>query len=212
MKEFLLWLPGILYAMTIHEFFHGYTALRFGDPTPKLSGRLTLNPLKHIDWFGFIALIIAHIGWAKPVPVNPYYFRNPKRDMGIVALAGPLSNIGSAIIIGIILRFLYPLMISNPVTRILFLMLLFTVMVNLFFAFFNLIPLHPLDGSHILESLLPPEYAMRYREIARYSPFILLGIIFVSYMIPGLNILYPIVFLPSKIIMNLVLGNIPLPF
>lgn len=212
MKQFLLWLPGILYAMTIHEFFHGYMALKFGDPTPKLSGRLTLNPLKHIDWFGFIALIIAHIGWAKPVPVNPYYFRNPKRDMGIVALAGPLSNIGSAVIIGLILRFSYPLMISNPVTRILFLMLLFTVMVNLFFAFFNLIPLHPLDGSHILESLLPPEYAMRYREMARYSPFILIGIIFVSYLIPGLNILYPIVFLPSQLIMKLILGNIPFFF
>ena len=212
MANLLLWLPGVLYAMTIHEFFHGYAALKLGDPTPKLSGRLTLNPLKHIDWFGFIALIIAHIGWAKPVPVNPYYFRNPKRDMGMVALAGPLSNIGSALIIGLFLRFAYPLMITNPVTKVLFLMLLFTVMVNLFFAFFNLIPLHPLDGSHILESLLPPEYALRYREMARYSPFILLGIIFISYMIPGLNILYPIVFLPSKIIMNLVLGNIPLFF
>ncbi len=212
MTQFLLWLPGILYAMTIHEFFHGYAALRFGDPTPKISGRLTLNPLKHIDWFGFLALLIAHIGWAKPVPVNPYYFKNPKRDMGIVAFAGPLSNIGSAILIGIILRFIYPIMVSNPVTQILFLMLLFTVMVNLFFAFFNLIPLHPLDGSHVLESLLSPEYAMRYREMARYSPFILLGIIFVSYLIPGLNILYPIVFLPSKIIMNLILGNIPYLF
>jgi len=211
-QQFLLWLPGILYAMTIHEFFHGYTALKLGDPTAKLSGRLTLNPLKHIDWFGFLALLIAHIGWAKPVPINPYYFKNPKRDMGIAALAGPLSNIGSAIIIGLILRFLYPLMVSNPVTRILLLMLLFTVMVNLFFAFFNLIPLHPLDGSHILEALLPPEYAMRYREIARYSPFILLGIIFVSYVIPGLNILYPIVFLPSEIIMKLILGNIPFFF
>jgi Zn-dependent protease len=208
MKEFVLWLPGVLYAMTIHEFFHGFTSLKLGDPTAKYSGRLSLNPLKHIDIFGFIALLIAHIGWAKPVPVNPYYFKNPKRDMGIVAISGPLSNIISGIIFGIISRILFPFFIKNQITQILIYILIFTAFLNFFFAFFNLIPLYPLDGSHILEAILPYESYLKYKEIERFSPFILFGIIFISYTIPGLNIFYPIVFLPSKIIMGFILGEV----
>ncbi|MEO0275346.1 MAG: site-2 protease family protein [candidate division WOR-3 bacterium] len=204
MREFLLYLPGVLYAMTIHEFFHGFTALKLGDPTAKYSGRLSLNPLKHIDPFGFVALLIAHIGWAKPVPVNPYYFKNPRKDMGIVAISGPLSNIISGILFGILAKFFYPFFYSNIFLKILFYLFLYTAFLNLFFAFFNLIPLFPLDGSHILEAILPYEYYLKYREIERFSPFILLGVIFISYAIPGLNIFYPIVFLPSKIIMSFI--------
>lgn len=204
MKELLLWLPGVLYAMTIHEFFHGFTALKLGDPTAKYSGRLTLNPLKHIDIFGFIALLIAHIGWAKPVPVNPYYFKNPRRDMGIVAIAGPLSNIISGILFGILAKLFYSFFTLNIFIKILFYIFLYTAFLNFFFAFFNLIPLFPLDGSHILEAILPYEHYLKYKEIEKISPFILLGIIFISYAVPNLNIFYPIVFLPSKIIMSFI--------
>ncbi len=212
MKEFLLYLPGILYAMTVHEFFHGFIALKLGDPTAKFSGRLSLNPLKHIDVFGFIALLIFHIGWAKPVPVNPYYFKNPRRDKGIVAISGPLSNIISGILFGILAKIFYPLFTSNIFIKILFYLFLYTAFLNLFFAFFNLIPIFPLDGSHILEAILPYEYYLKYREIESFSPFMLLALIFISYTVLGLNVFYPVVFLPSKIIMSFIFKEAPFLF
>ncbi|MDD5573489.1 MAG: site-2 protease family protein, partial [Candidatus Hydrothermia bacterium] len=103
--DFILVLPGILLALTIHEYFHGYVAYKLGDPTPKLTKRLTLNPFAHIDPIGFIALLFFHFGWAKPVQVNPYNMRDPKRDIVLVSLAGPVSNLVSGFLVGIILRF-----------------------------------------------------------------------------------------------------------
>lgn len=178
LSNLIITIPTILYALTIHEYFHGWTANRLGDPTARLQGRLTLNPLAHIDIAGALCFIFAHFGWGKPVPVNPYNFKNPKRDNMIVSFAGPASNFISAFLFGILFQILrnahfIPLNLSS----LLFNLLLSGIIMNLSLAFFNMVPLFPLDGSHILEGLLPYPMAMKYKEIERYSPFILLGLI-----------------------------------
>ncbi len=145
----LLALP-ILWAITIHEFAHAWTADRLGDPTPRSAGRLTLNPLRHLDPIGTLLFFIVRIGWAKPVPVNPLYFRRPRRDMALVAVAGPVSNVLSAFVFGFLARVL-PL--SGPGH----LLLVYFVYINLVLAFFNLIPLFPLDGWTVLKFFLPQE-------------------------------------------------------
>ncbi len=177
-NNLLITIPAILYALTIHEYFHGWTANKFGDPTARLQGRLTLNPLAHIDILGALCFVFANFGWGKPVPINPYNFKNPRRDNVLVSFAGPASNFVSAFLFGVIFQLLrnatfIPLNVSTN----LFNLLLSGIMMNLSLAIFNMIPLFPLDGSHILEGLLPPAMARKYKEIERYSPFILLGLI-----------------------------------
>ncbi len=172
-------IPTILYALTIHEYFHGWTANKFGDPTAKLLGRLTLNPLAHIDIMGALCFVFAHFGWGKPVPINPSYFRNPRRDNMIVSFAGPASNFISAFMFGVIFQLLrsIPFIIPVNIAAVLYNLLISGIIMNLSLAFFNMIPLFPLDGSHILEGLLPHSMAMKYKEVERYCPFILLGLI-----------------------------------
>ncbi len=172
-------IPTILYALTIHEYFHGWTANKFGDPTAKLLGRLTLNPLAHIDIMGALCFVFAGFGWGKPVPINPSYFRNPRRDNIIVSFAGPASNFISAFMFGVIFQLLrsIPFIIPVNIAAVLYNLLYTGIIMNLSLAFFNMIPLFPLDGSHILEGLLPHSMAMKYKEVERYCPFILLGLI-----------------------------------
>lgn len=172
-------IPTILYALTIHEYFHGWTANKFGDPTAKLLGRLTLNPLAHIDIMGALCFVFARFGWGKPVPINPSYFRNPRRDNMIVSFAGPASNFISAFMFGVIFQLLrsIPFIIPVNIAAVLYNLLISGIIMNLSLAFFNMIPLFPLDGSHILEGLLPHSMAMKYKEVERYCPFILLGLI-----------------------------------
>ena len=177
-NNLLISIPTILYALTIHEYFHGWTANKFGDPTAKLQGRLTLNPLAHIDILGALCFVFAHFGWGKPVPINPYNFKNPRRDNVLVSFAGPASNFVSAFLFGVTFQLLRnATFIPVNVSTNLFNLLLSAIVVNLSLAFFNMIPLFPLDGSHILEGLLPSAMAQKYKEIERYSPFILLGLI-----------------------------------
>jgi len=172
-------IPTILYALTIHEYFHGWTANKFGDPTAKLQGRLTLNPLAHIDIMGALCFVFARFGWGKPVPINPSYFRNPRRDNMIVSFAGPASNFISAFMFGVMFQLLrsIPFIIPVNIAAVLYNLLISGIIMNLSLAFFNMIPLFPLDGSHILEGLLPHSMAMKYKEVERYCPFILLGLI-----------------------------------
>ncbi len=144
MLSFILLLPVILLALTIHEFSHGYVAYKLGDPTAKMAGRLTLNPISHIDPLGLILLLIVHIGWAKPVPVNPHYLKNPEKDMVLVALAGPLSNFITGGIAALLIRFLYPVFPNIILT-----MLLYFAYISFILCFFNLIPVPPLDGWRI---------------------------------------------------------------
>ena len=173
-KSILIFAIAILYALTIHEFFHAWTANKLGDPTAKMQGRLTLNPLAHLDPVGTICFIIAHFGWGKPVPVNPGYFKHPRRDDVLVSAAGPISNFVSALFFGLIFQVLYKFAAVSPD---LFRVLEQLIIINLILAIFNCIPLYPLDGSHILKGFLPRNMLSGYESVCRYSPFILLGVI-----------------------------------
>jgi Zn-dependent protease len=190
--DFLVALPAVLWAITIHEFAHGIVAYKLGDPTPKITGRLTLNPFAHLDLIGFLALLIVHFGWAKPVLINPQNFRklNQKTGEVLVAFAGPFANFSSAFVSVLLLKHFpfsaLPLNISEP----LYYMLGYNVLINVAFGVFNLLPVPPLDGSKILEAFLPPKLYYSYKKIEPYG-FIILIILIIS---PILNwILVPLV-------------------
>lgn len=205
-NNLIILIPTILYALTIHEYFHGWTANKFGDPTARLQGRLTLNPLAHIDILGALCFIFAHFGWGKPVPINPYNFKNPRRDNMIVSFAGPASNFISAFLFGIIFQLLRKSpFIPMSISVILFNLLITGIVINLSLAFFNMIPVFPLDGSHILEGLLPYSLSVKYKEIERYGPFILLGLIIMGNF-TGYSILGEILGPPIKYFMKLFTG------
>jgi len=195
----ILLAPPILLALTFHEFMHGWVAYRLGDPTAKLAGRLTMNPLVHLDPFGTIMIFLVRFGWAKPVPVNPNYFREPKRDMLLVSIAGPAANMLLAFFSGLLLRSFHagnfnfmPVNILQPV----YIMIKLSLQINLALAIFNLLPVPPLDGSKILYGLLPYRYEYIYEYLERYGPFILMGLIMFG-MITRISILgafiYPFV-------------------
>jgi len=170
-EEWIIRIPVLLFAITIHEYSHGKTALSLGDPTAKNAGRLSLNPIKHIDPAGAICLFLFKFGWAKPVPVNPRFFENPRRDIVLMSLSGPIANIAAAFVAGIFIRYF---LLPWETYQIVFINLLF---MNLGLGLFNLLPIPPLDGSHVLENVLPPKAAQKYREFGRYGPLLLLGII-----------------------------------
>jgi Zn-dependent protease len=175
-QAIILSAPAILFGLTIHEFSHGYVAWRLGDPTAKMAGRLTLNPLKHLDPIGTIALFIFRFGWAKPVPIDPRNFRHPTRDMAISSLAGPAANLLTAAVTGLILRVLILIHVGGFVA----ILTSYFVLFNLILCFFNLIPIPPLDGSRLLYHLLPPNLAAGYARLERYGFLILIGVILVG--------------------------------
>jgi len=160
-------IPALI-CITLHELSHGFVAYKLGDTTAKEMGRLTLNPLKHIDILGLIMMAVFHFGWAKPVPVNMYRFKNPKRGMAITALAGPVSNIIIAIVFLALYGFLWPLMYTSEVGSVVLDMLNTTAVISMSFAIFNIIPIPPLDGSKILFSFVPQDI---YRKLMRYERF-----------------------------------------
>ena len=178
-QQLAIQLPPLLFALTVHELAHGWVAFRLGDPTAKLAGRLTMNPLKHLDPLGVLAFVIMKIGWAKPVPVDPRYFRNPQKDMLLVALAGPGSNVLLAIASALLARVLVsvpvlPLFVLQPLVG----MLVASVWINIMLAVFNIIPSPPLDGSKVLMGVLPPEAARSFARIEPFGFFILLALFY----------------------------------
>jgi Zn-dependent protease len=180
-QQLILVVPGFLLAITVHEFTHGYVAYRLGDPTAKLMGRLTLNPISHLDPFGTLALILTQmIGWAKPVPVDPRYLRNPRRDMLWISLGGPASNLGAAVLISIVMHVLVIVFgrptgaVSSFLLEPLYPILFYAMQINVVLAIFNLIPVPPLDGSQILASLLPREQALKFEQLQPYGIIILM--------------------------------------
>ncbi len=186
-QEIAILSPPFLLALTVHELSHGYIAYRLGDPTAAQQGRLTLNPLKHLDLVGTICFFLMKIGWAKPVPVNPMYFKDPRKDMLWVSLAGPGSNlmlaIASAMVAKILVLFqgLIPMFFLWP----LFQMVAASIWINIMLAVFNMVPIPPLDGSKILMGLLPRDVAASYARLERFG-FIILLVLFYTGILPML--------------------------
>lgn len=174
----LISVPGLLLCLSLHELAHGYAAYRLGDPTAKNAGRLTLDPLSHLDPVGTICLLFFHVGWAKPVPVNTRYFKNPRRDIALVSLAGPLSNF----LLAAVLLFVRQFLIFSSVTPVFVLgmMVHYAAVMSIGLGVFNLIPVPPLDGSKILFSFLPWQQAAKYVKYEQYIQFGLLVLLFVG--------------------------------
>lgn len=189
-KDILEIMPGFLLGISIHEFSHGLAADRLGDNTPRLQGRLTLNPAKHLDPIGFLCLLVFGFGWAKPVMINPRNFKNPRRDDAIVSLAGPISNF----LIAFLFMGLIKLTINTSLSPTAIDVFYGTVMVNLMLMVFNLIPVPPLDGHHILGSIGGPKvwnFYFKYREHLRFALLLLIIFRGIGRIIgPVINILY----------------------
>lgn len=172
----LMAVPVLLISLVLHETAHGLAAYAMGDKTAKLSGRLSLNPLKHIDWLGFIMLLVAGIGWAKPVPVNMMQFKDPKKGMAVTALAGPLMNI---LLVFVSLVF-YALGILHEFNGYVMLFLYIMAYYNAVLAMFNLLPIPPLDGSKVLFAFLPSRYYYKLMIYERYGMLLILLLSFTN--------------------------------
>ncbi len=208
-QEILLVAPGFLLAITVHEVAHGYVAYRFGDPTAKAQGRLTFNPISHLDPFGTLVLVVTRtIGWAKPVPVDPRYLRNPRADMLWISLAGPAANLVTAAILAAALHLLVYTTGGRPSGQIsyfilqpLILILYMGIRINVVLAVFNIIPVPPLDGSKILAGLLPREQAFQFEKLEPYGFLILMLLIFT-------NVLTYVISPPIKFIFGLLMTGL----
>ncbi|HCC67678.1 TPA: site-2 protease family protein [Patescibacteria group bacterium] len=173
-QDFLIWIifavPSILIASTIHEYFHAWSAYKLGDPTAKAHGRLTLNPLAHIDPIGAIMMVVFRFGWSKPVPINEWNFEHRRRDKALTALAGPVSNF----LVAIITAILYKIIGDWYLIRV----FLFTfATINLSLAIFNIIPIPPLDGHKIVNGLLPQRLSYYWEMLEKYSWVLILLIL-----------------------------------
>lgn len=182
----LLMIPVAIISLSVHESAHGYVSYKLGDPTARNLGRITLNPFKHFDLLGFICMVLFRVGWAKPVPVNARYYKNPRVGMALTAAAGPISNLLLAFIGVLGSEFTYLLAISAPMEYSL-LTVVFTIynffmlfaLCNISLAIFNLIPVPPFDGSRILYVFLPPKY---YFGIMKYERYIMIGMLVLFYI------------------------------
>jgi len=186
-QQIAIWILPVLFAVTLHEAAHAWMANKLGDTTAKALGRLSFNPLKHIDLFGTIivplmVLILSNFsfvfGWAKPVPINATLFKNPRRDIALSTAAGPISNLIMAFLWAVILKITLSINPNSMISLFVILTARAGIIVNLLLAYFNLIPIPPLDGSRIVASALPLRWAIRYEKIEPYGFFILLAIMF----------------------------------
>lgn len=182
-NSLIFWAVGLIVAVTVHEFMHAWTANYLGDNTAKLMGRLSLNPLVHLDPLGTLALLIFHFGWGKPVQINPNNFKNPKVGWALVSIAGPISNLITALVLSLPLKFGN---LGAGITEF----LTTIIIVNIVLMVFNLIPIPPLDGSKVLYAILPN--SVDTRQLETYGPILLLALVFLGGGLIG-NIINPAV-------------------
>ena len=208
--QLIIQLPILLISLTVHEFSHGYVAYILGDDTAKRAGRLTLNPISHIDPIGLLMLFIARIGWAKPVPINPYNFQNYKRDTALTAAAGPAANFTLAILLSVVFNLIKKfdpdiMYYASGFTQFWLGMLLYAILINLALGLFNLIPIPPMDGSKILGGFLSDEAYYKYTAKERLGAQILMIILAVSFIF-RLNLIGAIIMPPLNFFLGLLTG------
>lgn len=211
-EYFLLRIPAILLALTIHECAHGWVAMRLGDRTAYNSGRVTLNPFAHLDLFGTLMLLFGPFGWAKPVPVDPEYFKNPKKGIILVSVAGPASNVALALVSGYMLRFKGNFVITPGSGGYLDNFLMLSILINTGISFFNLLPIPPLDGSKILLGMLPNRLIPGYIEKSRHVPMIFMVVLALEWIthIPIFSTLINPIFIPFyKLIYFIIFWSFP---
>jgi Zn-dependent protease len=204
--EFLLWFPAVVVALTVHEFAHAFVADRLGDPTARAQGRVTLNPLSHLDLVGTILLAVMHFGWGRPVPVDTRYLRNPRRDLLVIAAAGPAVNLATAVVFGLGMRTVDHWLLTSETGVFVYLGLQALVLLSLLLAFFNLLPVPPLDGSKVLMGLLPAPLADAYARQASRLSWGLMGLIVVGAM-TGWHPLSRLIYPPARWIYVLLTGT-----
>jgi Zn-dependent protease len=197
----LYYLPPLLLALSFHESAHAYMAYRFGDTTARDGGRISLNPIAHIDPFGLIAILFFPIGWAKPVMINPYNLKNPIKDNIWISLAGPASNLILAVIFGLIFRLSYGLLSSSEAGQYFSQLIQISVLLNINLMVFNLIPIPPLDGFHILEGIVPTETYVKLQQIRQFGPLLL-----IAFVIFGGSILWAILGPIQQVLGGFLLG------
>jgi Zn-dependent protease len=209
------WLIPLVIAIVFHEVSHGWVANALGDPTAKQLGRLSFNPIKHVDPFGTVLLpmVLAVtgapvFGWAKPVPVVSQRLRNPRYHMMLVALAGPGMNLLLALVASLLFAGLVALQLQGIAWQFITENLIKFVVINVFLAVFNMLPMPPFDGGHVVEGLLPPRLAVQYRKIGRYGFLLLIVLLLVVPMLfPSANVVERIVGPPVNWIIRLLLPN-----
>lgn len=190
--EFGIRIFVLLFAVTIHEYSRGKAALSLGDPTAKKAGGITLNPLRHIAPIGAVCMFLFNFGWTRHVPVNPAYFADRRKDTILMAVSGPISNIAAAFVAGLFMRYFYFIRIDGYK-----LLLVYMILMNVGLGLFNLLPIPPFTGSHVLATFLPPSAAGKFLHIRRYSPVILIAVLLLDHF-TNLNIFgrlfsYPII-------------------
>lgn len=195
-------IPALLIALTIHEYSHARAAVALGDQTPRYHGRLTLNPIPHLDPIGLIMLWIFKMGWAKPVPINPGNFRNWRQGTIITSLAGPLSNIAVALVTAFLAAAVQVggYQLSGPVMEIVY----YLYWYNLIFAIFNLLPFPPLDGSKVLTVFLPSRYDHILQQFEQYGPFLLMALVYLGVIVKITGPLMGMIDSVIKLIINVV--------
>ena len=217
LTEILVLLVIIFLVLPFHEWAHAFTALKLGDTSIKYRGRLTLNPLAHIDPYGALALVLFGIGWAKPVPIDPRNFKRPKLYMGITALMGPVANciaaLAGGLILNALLKFAPEFMMLNTFGRYVYLFLAYYISINVVLAIFNFLPIPPLDGSKILFIFLPDRLVNKFYQYERYIALGLIALLWLSAMnVPGANLIGQFLSFLERNVTNFVLWLTGLPF